>query len=197
MIAVPNLGWVRTEVTARLIQWAGQKHLIVFPGLYKPVDFARNKIVKIFMESDCTHLLMVDADTIPPEDAVQKLLDADKMIISGVTNSMIRDPRKDKFVALPMTLKRGTKRGEELMYFSYTGKGVEEVDRVGGSCLMIHRDVVQSMILKGPMFLSQFDAQGFMTVSEDMAFCDAAKEEGWKIYAHYDVNCLHIKENGI
>jgi hypothetical protein len=60
----------------------------------------RNRIVQAFWESDCTHLLCIDADLGWPVQAVLAMLDADKEFIAGVypargqSNSFIFRPVK-------------------------------------------------------------------------------------------------------
>ena len=50
---------------------------------------SRQRIRDKFMESKCKYLLFCDVDTIPPLDAIQKLIDADKDIITGLTTVMV------------------------------------------------------------------------------------------------------------
>ena len=74
----------RSLSVARLLKWkaALPSHQLHFHFSVNvaPVDRARNNIVDVFLKtrlsdgSFLTHLLMIDSDTIPEEDAVERLL---------------------------------------------------------------------------------------------------------------------------
>jgi hypothetical protein len=48
----------------------------------KPVQIARNELLERFVRSNCTHLLFFDDDQVMNYDVIQKLIDADKDIVS-------------------------------------------------------------------------------------------------------------------
>jgi hypothetical protein len=52
--------------------------------LGRPVQIARNELLERFVKSDCTHLLFFDDDQVMNYDVIQKLVDADKDIVSGI-----------------------------------------------------------------------------------------------------------------
>ena len=92
MLGVPTMSSVHTLLMTIILSWmaeaysTGKYNLSIYPTVnVQPVDNARNEIVKAFLESDCTHLLFIDSDTIPPLDALKRLLAHDKPIISAIT----------------------------------------------------------------------------------------------------------------
>lgn len=192
-LAIPNMGTIQTDLVLRAISWIYGAKIIFFPPQgYSPVSAARNLCVKEFLKQDYDYLFFVDADTVPPPNAVKKLLNAKKDIISGVTcnlklceDGLLRpapmvmeylDPEDPDKGLIPI-LKR---------------KGVEEVDGFGMSCCMIHKSVFKDW--KEPWFTEQFIAEeGKKVIGEDLLFCRKAKEKGIKLYADFSINCDHHK----
>lgn len=48
------------------------------------IQRARNEMVRVFLESECTHLMFVDADIEFHYDAIYRLLQADKDVVGGI-----------------------------------------------------------------------------------------------------------------
>ena len=59
------------------------------------VDLNRSIVARDVLESDATHLLFIDNDMIFPDDAIKKLLDADKDIIGASYNVRLDPGSKD------------------------------------------------------------------------------------------------------
>ena len=88
----------------------------------------RNRIAKMFLESDCTHLLFLDTDLQFHEDTIKRLLDHDKDIICGVY------PKKQIKRAYVMN-----KQYEEV-------DGLLSVREAGTGAMMIARNVLERMM---------------------------------------------------
>lgn len=147
---------------------------------------------------------MVDADTVPPMDALQKLVDADKEVVTGVVPAAINNPDTGQFERVMMTLKQKKKNSME--YNEYIGKGVEKIDRAGAACILIKRPVVEKLKKDAadpvdgdyPLFKTIMSEDGLTTrMGEDAYFCDRLREAGIDLYAHFDVVCQHIREHAI
>ena len=70
--------------------------------------------------------------------------------------------------------------------------GVQKVDAVGGSGLLIERRVLEEY--GPPWFLCEYDERGLLSKSEDFWFCERAKERGHDIWADCELVQAHIKE---
>ena len=171
---------VNARLAYRFIDWA-KKYQIVIKIAYWPVDHARNEMVRDFLKSDCTHLLFIDEDTIPPVDAPQRLLESGKDIISGITPIY-----SDRGVKMNCFI---NKDGKE--YQVNKNSGIVEISRCGASCLMISRKVLEGM--KEPWFKIQYDDTGRPVMSEDLTFCDNAVKLGNQIYCDTSIICNHAK----
>lgn len=196
MIAIPNLTKVHTQLVMRVVEWIGAKHAgeihLWMPINLVPHDFARNMIVKEFLNTDCTHLLMIDADTIPPRHALKSLLRANKDVVSGCTPTMKRDNYEQEIKKQFMIMRDGVDDKGKKGIISVWGHGLEKIDYTGASCLMMKREVLEFM--KEPYFRFTYDDRGYRIGGEDFYFCRKLKELDIPLYANFDVVCHHAKE---
>lgn len=186
-IGIPNKGSISTELVINLIQWSHNKEYdikIHAPiGLY-PLDNARNNIVKDFLKSDCEYLWWIDDDIVPPIDVLDRLVSADKDVISAVCFSMRQ--HNDEYFPYPVTLRLNDNKGYEIYY----GSGVEEVDAVGGACVLVKRNVYES-ITRPYEFVYHKD--GTLALTCDFRIWQKVKEKGFRIFVDFDVLCDHKK----
>ncbi|MEP2085061.1 MAG: hypothetical protein ABJP87_04445 [Bauldia litoralis] len=200
------MGAMHPNLVARLLKWTRRftEEQLSFYFTFKvsPVDRARNDIVEFFLKGTVdrkgnsvpyTHLLFIDADTIPPEDALKRLLSHDKEIVSGLT-PILHHNGKGWDVFDNCFLYRDTdNEGNEQTHMAQRGTGLQKIMRCGSSCILIKREVFEK--LKKPCYFFRYNETGTKhTKSEDIGFCDDAKAAGFEIYADTDVSCGHYKE---
>jgi hypothetical protein len=148
----------------------------------RPLDHARNLQVKRFLDSDCTHLFTVDSDCVPPTNTIQKLEAFNLPIIASPHPTII-----DNEIGLMVVDKvNGGYRQHQPC------TGLQKCDAVGGSGLLIKREVFEKM--KPPYFSFMYDEEGYLSQGEDFYFCQKAKANGYEIYAYCDLVQNHIKE---
>lgn len=185
LVAIPTLdGYVHAKLVQRLIPQLG-KHLFAMVIGDKPVAKARNGIVEQFLKTDATHLLMIDADTVVPDNAIQTLLDMDAAISSGITPMVQGD----------LMLYNIYKEVDGKLTAYTAGHPLPKDDRmdvkaVGASCLMVRRDVFEKMG-NAPWFFDVW-TQANQYISEDIQFCNIARELGYPILVSPNVMCQHI-----
>lgn len=186
-VAVPNLGKLRTG----LVNWlmiCNENFIsdkvpiqgVIYLPINRPIEVNRNGIVKEFLKSDCTHLLMVDSDIMPSKDLIPRFLKYNKDVIGGYVPIWHPKLRKPTFFAF--------KKINNEYQFVDSKLGFQECDFVGSGIMMIKREVIEA--LPKPLFKQVFD-QDVETVlkGEDQRFCEYAKENGFKIY----VDCTSIE----
>jgi len=143
---------------------------------------ARNKIVYKALNENYTHVFFMDSDMEFPQSALERLLHHNKDIVGGFYC------RKKKGF-LPNAFKLGIKEKNSLMT-EYVDD-FREVEAIGTGCLLIKTEVFKK--IEKPWFEYRVtDAPDCHMSTEDIVFCDKAKEAGYKIYCDGTVNCGHV-----
>jgi hypothetical protein len=188
-----------------------------------PTDVARNEICRGVLTGDEEYLLFLDADMIHPADLLDKLLAADKDVITARYHV-----KKAPFAAVAY-VKHRTKPGSHRYASVHFGRGVFEIERGGGGALLIHRDVLQAIhddqLAKWQAFLASDEYRALpawtkdylpelpiiqwfryqqepkapfdLGVSEDFWFWQQARETGFKGFCDWDIDVPHVGEMNI
>jgi hypothetical protein len=149
------------------------------------------RIVRWFMwDTDDEYLIILDDDVVPPKNFLS-LLDRELPIVGGVYPLM--NPR---LCMMPFdgAYVRQQKGGYLPIEDDGTRHGLVECDAICSGAICIHRSVFEKI---RPAFCEQYDDWGIVTKSDDIYFCERAKEQGFKIYADLDVKCEHLKRVGL
>lgn len=144
-----------------------------------PIDEKRNRCVEKFLETDCTHLLFWDSDTIGVPGAVKKLLDADKPIIGATIYKKGGDHAPCFGFWVP----------ERQIYRTpvpFLYNQLIPVDMVGTGFMLIKREVFEK--IPPPWF--QCYEKG--NAQEDVYFCLKAKKYGFQVYVDTGLSLGHI-----
>ena len=189
-IAVPTeSGQIFFELALRLSQWDNQTTIpatVVYHPFLMPIDHARNTIVHDFLLTDCTHLMMVDDDIVPPVDALERLLFHDKDIVAAACPLI--GPNSDGDLITTMNAYNLNKKQA---YTIIESTGLRKVDAVGTGCMMVKREVFEK--LRVPPFLTEYNVDGIKYRGEDLNFCNQASLEGFDTYVDFNLKCKHIK----
>lgn len=189
MIALPTMGNIHTLLAVVIASWIADAHNHGFMNLsiyatlkVQPVDNARNHLVEEFLkEPTNTHLLFIDADTIPPQDALYRLLAHDLPVVSGITPiiemTALREPYR-KWNAVDQDDKHVE-----------PNTGLIEVKGVGASFILIRREVFEQ--LDKPYYKFVYEEED--VISEDIYFTSKCIEKGIKTFADTSIICNHEK----
>jgi hypothetical protein len=128
---------------------------------------------------EASHVFFVDDDTLMPPDALMRLLEHDVPIVSGFYTQ-----RVPPFWPIPMRL-----WGKQYIHITKYCPGLQEVDAVGGGCLLVKREVFET--LSDPWF-DYWSERMQANTSEDVPFCEKAKAAGFPILLDFDVQCGHM-----
>ena len=152
----------------------------------RPVDFARNKIIRMFKQYDeFTHLFFLDNDIGFPLDVIDKFLSLDVPIASGCYPVIVKGNLK-------WALADREENGHyELLQTLKSKYGPFEVDGGGAGCLFVKREVFDKV--EWPWFRWNETAEG-MPMSEDIWFSMKCNEAGYKTTVHPQVLCNHFKQ---
>lgn len=192
-LAIPNMGTIQTDLMLRIVQWVYGTKMILFPPQnFSPISVARNKCVEEFLKKGYDYIFFVDSDTVPPVDAITRLLSHRKKVISGVTCNL-KLCNDGMLRPAPMVFKYSNPRKPEEGFSPILkASGVEEIVACGMSCCLIHKDVFKGM--KDPWFEERpYKKYGKRPLGEDFDFCEKVIKKGIKIHADFGVKCSHHK----
>jgi len=160
------------------------------------IDLARNNFVKMFLETDATHLFFIDADLSWEARAFVGLLQTDYDVCCGVY------PRRQKDPSYPVHWVPHTEGG-----LSVVNGGWIKCDRVPTGFLCIRRSVIEKMVEKAPKIKTQYGDNNWQEiprlfytyindegkfVGEDFAWTkDYVEQTGEYVYAWPDFDFIH------
>lgn len=139
---------------------------------------ARNIFAKLFLETDCTHLLFMDSDIVilKPENGIDKLIEANKPIVAGVY--VFKD--YPHHIAMRFLKQKLDLRDLPPMFnVKYASTGF----------MLIKREVFLTLNYPFPFRPYAVDGE---YLSEDWAFCDRAAHCGFDIWVRQDIELGHI-----
>ena len=184
LIAVPTFENILPE-TFRSIYKACHKYENADFDFVKGYDCARarNEIVKKALNGFYDYVLMVDSDIIIPETTLDCLLEDPVDICTGFF------PRKNTRTKELELFKLGTQNyTDRFIYDEIQSNERFEIKGCGFGCILINVDVLRT--LNYPWFkYVVYDGGEFL--SEDLYFCTAARNAGYKIWADPRVRCGH------
>ena len=189
LIAVPTFENIQPEVFKAIYDVDKCGHDVDFEFVKGyDVAMARSKIAKKAMERGYDHVLMVDSDTIMPEDTLKCFLDPEVDIVLGCCP---RKNSKTRMSALCTLKDNPTGTGYHVSLNYDELQGTERIKLKGGgfACVMIRTSVFNSM--KYPYFRYVQYGSGSV-LSEDYYFCSQAELEGVDVWADPRVKCGHL-----
>lgn len=150
------------------------------------VDEARNQLVRRAFEGnpEVTHLMWIDADVVPPPDAVERLLAHDKQIVGGVYHQ--KGPPYAPLVFDLDPYRRITS--------SFSGEELKRVGGVGLGCALVRAEVYQRL------------SQHFQDVrwyelsfgtGEDVHFFERCRQVGIEVWVDPTVRCGHVGDRTV
>ena len=151
---------------------------------YTPTAFptlGRDQIVSYakYRVPSPTHILFVDSDVLPRSSTLERLLKADKDIITGV---------------YPATTKSGlawsVSKGDGLIEVGQLPHDPFKVEYCGFGVVLVKFKVFEK--LQWPYWKNEFKPGGIVK-GEDVYFCDKAREAGYDIWCDPKVKCNHIR----
>lgn len=162
----------------------------------------RGAVMALFLSTQATHLLFVDADIGFPADALFRLLDAGKDVVGGAY------PRKAQAPGAPLAWEADPLPGAAL-----ETQGLNEVAAVGAGFLLISRTAAQRMADGYPelraklgdlggaaapeaamVFDNLIDAETGRYLADHQAFCRRWRALGGEVWADFDLHLTHLGE---
>ena len=183
LIAVPCSSTIEPEVFKAIynIKSEHELHFDFIRGYDCAV--ARNEIVKRTFHGAYDYVLMVDSDTIVPDNVLDLMLDPPADIVLGVC------PRKNTKEGKTAIIKFDAPEYHDSYYYKDLPEGRTLVKGGGFACALVKTSVFT--ILQDPWFQYVINEDG-STLSEDYYFCQNARFMGLDIYMEPRVRCGHL-----
>lgn len=190
-IYVPTRGYVWYETVAALsdLSWkaaaAGEQIPIAYTRSKTGVVEVRNLIMRLFMDTHCETLIMVDDDVIPHPESLRLIdwVESGDADVVGVPTPIVRP-------GLPVlpNVYRVNEAGIGIdMELVQTTTGLQPCGAVGFGVVAISRRA----IIKVGEFKAQI-VNGEMTMGEDIDFCVRARKNGLKVAVDLDLPAEHV-----
>lgn len=212
LLAVPTLGWVKTELTQRIWDDHHCDPRVRYRAISNMCDvaYARNMLtLQHFNDIEFSHICMVDADTVPPAGFLNRMLALDAPVVSAVTHTFRNKevnksaPPAANWAVWGMYEEENPLDGTTEVHFDK----VKELPRYGGAwdtgklatgcfCMLIRAEVIVELAKNGPpLFKTEYVEQTQeKKLSEDLYFCKRLwKELGIGVTVLCDVVCQHHK----
>lgn len=185
LIAIPTAKYIEVQTFKSL--WdlkVPEGYEIDFQYFYGyNISQIRNLIAEWAKRYD--YLLSVDSDIVLPNDALLKMIAADKDIISGLYIQRI--PGTQTLEVYMDTPNGGC---TNIPYSLLYNRGVVEIAACGMGCVLIKSDVFRKM--EYPHFVYKEALNHNDTVSEDIYFCLKARNSGFSVWADTSIKCDHL-----
>jgi len=185
IVACPVWGPVEADLALALIRISHDKRhdVSVVRNAQRPISSNRNEIAEWFLaETDHDWLCMIDSDN-PPILNPLDLIEHDCDVVGCVT------PLWKPVDGWKPTIWSAFVRKRGKLVQAPPGRGLVEVDALSTGCILIARRVLQKLMPRA--FDDVFDDNGVMCLEHDLAFCQRAKDAGFKVWAHWDYRCHH------
>jgi len=154
-------------------------------------EYARNRMINKLLDVDNIpdYFLFIDSDMILEPKLLDKLIEADKDVISGLYFQKHRP-----YFPLAMNIRHfknenGTDKSKYVWSTNFKVGEIQEIDACGAGALLIKSSVFEKV--KSPWFKYVTDKNG-CPVGEDIYFCKKLQNNGFKIWLHAGTIIDHI-----
>ena len=138
------------------------------------IDFARNELVKDALRDGCDYILFVDSDIMMPKGTIEKLMDMNTDVASGLYFA-----KGKPYLPVARVMKG------DLHFFleDFEYNKIMDIAGVGMGCCLIKTSIFKD--LKYPWFKLEWRedkaANGWYQIAEDLYFCDQVREAGFEL----------------
>lgn len=185
LIAIPTNKFIEPETFKSLWDLEIPKgYKVEFQYFYGyQIDQIRNLIADWAKQYD--YLFSVDSDIVVPKDTLVKMIAADKDVISGLYIQRIPGQHRLELYGTDMN------GGHfNIPYETIKDTGIVNITACGMGCALIKSEIFRKMVYPHFYYKSAIDHKD--TISEDVYFCEKAKQMGFTIWADTSILCDHV-----
>lgn len=192
LIATPTMGDVSIQFAHSLLAMVlktKQKYpeckIAMATTIRKMHHRARTELAETFLKTDCTHILWLDDDNIPREDDLNKLIEDDLPLVSGLY--FRRTEPYEPIIMVKRENGKGIERRPDL-YRNGERKPIK-IHSTGMGFMLVKRQVVYEV---KRLASEMFDIRG--GIGEDVWFCVQAHGAGYDVWLDPSVVVGHLGE---
>lgn len=163
---------------------------VLFAQSNSSASYSQNLLFKAVAEGDWDYLLMLDSDICPPDDAIERMLEADKDMVKAPVwhfSPHTREIHVDITKANDTVVRR---------VCDTPAKGLEKIVTTSFSCLLIKKEVLKGYMDKGEDFTtwSSILPEAFKDIQSDTIFFAKARVLGYEIWVDWSItDTIHYK----
>jgi hypothetical protein len=184
LIGIPTAGTLQAK-TARSLMSIMKTPVDIIPyfmhGSYIAIN--REKIAQAAIRLGCTHVLFVDCDMEFGQELLPILLERDKDIIGTLYNYR-------GILPLQGVTKFFGEHGEPVITKDPMPTEPFKVAGIGTGCCLVKTDVFKK--IPAPYFPMEWTAEGDVTLTEDIGFCEKARANGYDVWVDPTLKVNHI-----
>jgi hypothetical protein len=202
-IGIPIMFWVDPNFMLSLMRLPQDMQMLGLYGELKPhigdsaVGRARNSLTRKFLESDCTHLLMIDSDLVFSAQQVQRIMSYDEPIVAGLYY------KKQEGEPQPVinACENPIMQDNGLYQVKYAGTGFLRIAReVFERMIDVYGDEIGYSLDHAPeiteydfwqMGVYKYPTGKKRWLSEDWYWCQRATDLGYKIWVDRGITLRH------
>ena len=187
LIAIPSVRYVEAQTFKSVYD-------LIIPDGYQikfeiaigdEVDQVRNLIAHWVIHNGFDYLFAVDSDIAFEKDTLVRMLNHNKDIVTGIYIQRIPGTH-----TIEIMRKNAHGGVTHVNWADIKGQGLVPVDSCGFGCTLIKAEVFRG--IPYPHFLYHSAIDHAHTISEDVHFCNQARDRGFTLWADTDIICDHI-----
>jgi hypothetical protein len=178
-IALFTNGYPHVDAAVRAMDLT-QRHGATFSrSIGEPYSFRRDQFVRWFLDTDASHVLLLEGTVVPPPDALDRLLDAAAPVVTAAYPQWIDDRICANVQSLTGSTWSDTIPSERF-----------PVRRCLLGCVLVTREALQA--IQPPWFLATMTSTRFVT--DDEWFCAAVSRAGLPIVCDGRIMCSAFRQ---
>jgi hypothetical protein len=178
-VALFTTGYPFVDAAVRAVELSRRHGAGFSRSIGEPFGVRRDRFVRWFVETDHTHALLLDGDVVPPEDALERLLDVGAPIATAAYPQWIDD-----------RLYANVQTAEGRTWADTVPPARFPVSRCLLGCVLVRREAFAA--ISAPWFMATMTATRFVT--DDEWFCARAVQAGQAIVCDGAVMCASLRQ---
>lgn len=143
------------------------------------VDQRQGMAKQALEQFKCSHVMFLDTDMRFPANTIERLLVHDKPVVAA--NYVRRGGH-----IRPLCWAYDADGRHQVVYTDKEDTGVEEIELVGTGCMLIKREVFETLPL--PWFTIPWNPETKEFMGEDIYFCREVRRAGFEIFIDHDLS---------